>query len=316
MSDKSYIEKLEEENKYLKRQNKIEIEDDIAALDVQEQFARYFEDVEIKLSGVEKLKLFQIYCNLFQISFDFCRNAFLEKLKALLFALTELTDEEKKRSKTDIKRKKNLADVSKAYQFLVRHSSAELRSIDYSVIEKVKSFFSVRHDKDVIPEIDDAIVEAVKLSWKMQMLPTPMFVCQPEVFNEHWHETHYDSWDDDSTNDLVYYRPVLMNSVGGSIAYKGLVGNDGLGTNILTKETTVRKKNLPKKSNIIIYQGSCNQQDIRLCLTQGFIQKKTIFCARCGNILLKNQACIGKDIKFLHEECFVTIIKKGSVKDF
>ena len=78
-----------------------------------------------------------------QISFIFCRNAFIEKLKEPLFALTQLTDEEKKRSKMDIKRKKNLADVSKAYQLLVRHSSAELRSIDYSVVEKVYLTFDL-----------------------------------------------------------------------------------------------------------------------------------------------------------------------------
>ena len=101
------------------------------------------------------------------------------------------------------------------------------------------------------------------MCWKMQMLPTPMFVCQPKVFNEHWHDTHYESWDEDSTNDLVYYRPVLMNSVGGSIAYKGLVGNDGLGTNILTRESKwEHNSKFQKKSNIIIYQGSCNQWQV------------------------------------------------------
>lgn len=73
--------------------------------------------------------------------------------------------------------------------------------------------------------MDEFIIEAVKICWKMQMLPTPMFICQPKAFTDNWHETFYDNWNDDSTNDLVYYRPVLMNSVGGSLAFKGLVGN-------------------------------------------------------------------------------------------
>lgn len=75
--------------------------------------------------------------------------------------------------------------------------------------------------------MDELVTEAVKICWKMQMLPTPMFICQPKAFTEHWHDTHYDTWDENcrNTNDLVYYRPVLMNSVGGSIACRGLVGN-------------------------------------------------------------------------------------------
>ena len=74
--------------------------------------------------------------------------------------------------------------------------------------------------------MDELIIEAVKICWKMQMMPMlPMFICQPKAFNDEWHETFYDNWDNDSTNDLVYYRPVLMNSVGGTLAYKGLVAN-------------------------------------------------------------------------------------------
>lgn len=95
----------------------------------------------------------------------------------------------------------------------------------------------MRHE-GILPEIDDKIIEAVKMCWKMQMLPTPMFVCQPKAFNEKWHDTYYENWDGDnkSTNDLVYYRPVLMNCVGGALASKGLVGNRQ-GTDFLKKKS-------------------------------------------------------------------------------
>ena len=59
----------------------------------------------------------------------------------------------------------------------------------------------------------------------MQMLSPPMFLCQPKLFNEDWHTLHGGSWYD-KTDELVYYRPVLMYTAGGTVAYKGFVGNE------------------------------------------------------------------------------------------
>lgn len=69
-----------------------------------------------------------------------CRNAFIAKLKEPLYALTELTEEENRHSKLDLRRQKNLGDVTKAYRFLLKYSLPELRSIDYCVVKKVHKF--------------------------------------------------------------------------------------------------------------------------------------------------------------------------------
>lgn len=79
-------------------------------------------------------------------------------------------------------------------------------------------------DSDLLPQVNDQFLEAVKICWKMQMLSPPMFVCQPKVYNEIWHDFYHKTWQE-RHNDLVYYRPVLMNSAGGSVSYKGYVGN-------------------------------------------------------------------------------------------
>lgn len=79
-------------------------------------------------------------------------------------------------------------------------------------------------DSDLLLQVNDQFLEAIKICWKMQMLYTPMFVCQPKVYNDKWHDIYPKTWQD-RNNDLVYYRPVLMNSAGGSIRYKGYVGN-------------------------------------------------------------------------------------------
>lgn len=48
--------------------NEIKIEeDDIISSDVEEEFATYFEDVELSLPEKDKLKLFQMYYSLFQV---------------------------------------------------------------------------------------------------------------------------------------------------------------------------------------------------------------------------------------------------------
>ena len=58
----------------------------------------------------------------------------------------------------------------------------------------------------------------------MQTVSPPMFLCQPKLFNEDWHTIHSRTWHD-IKDELVYYKPVLMNSAGGNVAHKGLVGN-------------------------------------------------------------------------------------------
>ena len=73
-------------------------------------------------------------------------------------------------------------------------------------------------------KLRDQVEKAVGLCWRMQMLPTPMFICQPTVYNDEWHDTHRKSWSDEPNQELVYYRPVLMNSAGGTVASRGLVG--------------------------------------------------------------------------------------------
>ena len=58
----------------------------------------------------------------------------------------------------------------------------------------------------------------------MQTVSPPMFLCQPKLFNEDWHTIHSRTWYN-KEDELVYYKPVLMNSAGGTVACKGLVGN-------------------------------------------------------------------------------------------
>lgn len=50
--------------------NEIKIEDDdiLDASVIQEQFTKFFEDIEVNLPNEDKLKLFPIYCKLFQVS--------------------------------------------------------------------------------------------------------------------------------------------------------------------------------------------------------------------------------------------------------
>ena len=78
-----------------------------------------------------------------------------------------------------------------------------------------------RIPKDLLRE---QTLKAVNICWRMQTVSPPMFLCQPKLFNEHWHTVHSRTWYD-KENELVYYRPVLMYSAGGTVAYKGFVGN-------------------------------------------------------------------------------------------
>ena len=58
----------------------------------------------------------------------------------------------------------------------------------------------------------------------MQTISPPMFLCQPKLFSDDWHTIHGRSWDING-DKLVYYRPVLMYSAGGTVAHTGFVGN-------------------------------------------------------------------------------------------
>ena len=81
-------------------------------------------------------------------------------------------------------------------------------------------------DVNILSQLNDRglIIEAIIICWKMQMLCNPMFVCQPKIYNEGWHDVYSTVWQE-RHDELIYYRPVLMNSAGGSLSYKGHVGN-------------------------------------------------------------------------------------------
>ena len=72
--------------------------------------------------------------------------------------------------------------------------------------------------------LKEQTVNAVNICWRMQTVSPPMFLCQPKLFNDDWQSVHGRSWDDNG-DQLVYYRPVLMYSAGGTVAYTGFVGN-------------------------------------------------------------------------------------------
>ena len=67
-------------------------------------------------------------------------------------------------------------------------------------------------------------LKAVDICWRMQTVSPPMFLCQPKLFSDEWHRFHRNSWYD-KEDELVYYKPVLMYSAGGTLAHKGFVGN-------------------------------------------------------------------------------------------
>ena len=84
---------------------------------------------------------------------------------------------------------------------------------------------SLQFDDKIFPILEKQTLKAVNICWKMQMLSPPMFLCQPNVFTDNWHTVHGGTWCD-KENELVYYRPVLMYTAGGTVAHKGFVGNE------------------------------------------------------------------------------------------
>ena len=80
-------------------------------------------------------------------------------------------------------------------------------------------------DKKISNDVlKEQALKAVDICWRMQTVSPPMFLCQPKLFSEDWHTIHRNSWYG-KEDELVYYRPVLMYSAGGTVAHKGFVGN-------------------------------------------------------------------------------------------
>ena len=90
-------------------------------------------------------------------------------------------------------------------------------------IIQVMAMLAIKDEK-LAPVLYEQAITAVEICWKMQTVSPPMFLCQPQLYNEQWQKTHARSWSD-PPGELIYYRPVLMYSAGGTIAYKGFVGS-------------------------------------------------------------------------------------------
>ena len=87
----------------------------------------------------------------------------------------------------------------------------------------------------------------------MQTVSPPMFLSQPKLFNEDWqHTIHSKTWYS-KEDELVYYKPVLMNSAGGTVTHKGLVGNKPPIKQLLDKpQDTTTTNQLPANTQGII----------------------------------------------------------------
>uniref|UniRef100_A0A1X7UU52 glutathione transferase n=1 Tax=Amphimedon queenslandica TaxID=400682 RepID=A0A1X7UU52_AMPQE len=208
-------------NKMVKKLDSDVTIDDITMIDpddIRQQFLNYFENAEIELPKklqMNKVKTLIVVKELFQESFRCCRSTLNATLKESFYELTQLPLQKESLDGQC----KDLSDVFKAYHFLLKHSQDKLRSIDQYAIDQV-----IRSIPGGILLPHDEAMEAIKICWKMQLLDEPFFICQPEVFNENWHEIYYDNSDGEPNYELVYYRPVLINSAGGQVACKGLVG--------------------------------------------------------------------------------------------
>ena len=78
-------------------------------------------------------------------------------------------------------------------------------------------------NNDILQMIDIS----VSLAWDMVTLVPPAIVCQPDVYQEEWHEKRIKYWNDTTTSSmpLVYFRPVLFYSSLGHVGCKGEIGN-------------------------------------------------------------------------------------------
>ena len=90
-------------------------------------------------------------------------------------------------------------------------------------------------------------LKAVDICWRMQTVSPPMFLCQPKLFSDEWHRFHRNSWYD-KQDELVYYKPVLMYSAGGTVAHKGFVGNKPLVEQITVSDTQGNLLNMGKQT--------------------------------------------------------------------
>ena len=53
----------------------------------------------------------------------------------------------------------------------------------------------------------------------------PLIVAQPERFDENVQQRMYPYWDEGSSSELIYFRPVLYRNYTGDVAANGWVAN-------------------------------------------------------------------------------------------
>ncbi|XP_019852501.1 PREDICTED: uncharacterized protein LOC100633638 isoform X2 [Amphimedon queenslandica] len=283
--------------------------DDEGDISIKEQFMEYFDNIEVELPEkleMDKMNVMSVGCDLFETSFKCCRSAFIEKLKDSLLELTQLNEYENANTRIDARRQRNLCDVFRAYKLLLKYSTAKLKCIDQSIIDQVKASIS---DDALAFQLSDQIVEAIKICWKMQLLDNPMFICQPKVFNENWHEVYYNILCDEANYELVYYRPVLMNSAGGSRACRGLIEKRKKGQVSEIKEPrykilTASESGLKPNCVGVMLENSkkLGNKGLKHSLRTKLISK--VICSICDK---PTELCyMGQlNFSFLHYECFL-----------
>lgn len=80
--------------------------------------------------------------------------------------------------------------------------------------------------QNTIATLQQDASRAVQLAWDMLMLNTPLVACTPHNYSPAWHEKYGFRWNDrNSETPLIYFRPLLLHGVDGSVAVKALVGN-------------------------------------------------------------------------------------------
>lgn len=66
----------------------------------------------------------------------------------------------------------------------------------------------------------------VEIAWDMLLLSPPAIAGCPKRFSRSWHKECYLWWDYKSPPDLlIYFRPLLMKGIGGTVETYALVGN-------------------------------------------------------------------------------------------
>ena len=74
--------------------------------------------------------------------------------------------------------------------------------------------------------LKDHISKALKLTFTMLTLLPPLIVCSTTEYREEFHDTFRKTWrESDVSQELRYYRPILVYGNKGQVAVKALVGN-------------------------------------------------------------------------------------------